>query len=337
MPHDLTGTPHCGRGRHARMCREDDGWAVAPAAPDWQALPYLDNGFTLKATAEIYKANTNFDGGVDRSVAAAIPHAQTVTGDYTCAAWPQVTCAILHAALDRNPADDDLYSYVLDHYTPVDPRRYLGAVIEKLSVKASGGGDADIQLTSTWRAQREVENNALIAADIDYSGLDAVPFMHGHATLKIDGVAVADIEDWDLSIDNAVEVGPLQPHADTELSVISYLLGCTREISLTLTKLNRDDDLNQALRGANTISWECRLTHPLGHILEIQIPRLQVPQAPEDGTPDKKARENPTLEAVRAIGDASAIIWGCDLIDGGATTLAPLTTTEEPTTTTAAL
>ena len=111
-------------------------------------------------------------------------------------------------------------------------------------------------------------------------------------------------------------------------------MSCTREITLTLTKLNRNDVLNQALRGANTIAWEATFTHPLGHILQFQLPMLRVPQAPEDGTPDRKAKENPTLEAVRAVGVASAIEWGCDLIDGGATTLEGLTTTAAATTTT---
>ena len=335
MPHNLGGIPHCGRGRHARFCREDDGWAVEPAAPDWLAAPYLDNGFTLKAEAEPWLLNTNYDGGVDRSAAAAIQHAMTVAGDYTFAAWPQVTCAMLHAALDRNPADDDLYSHVFDHYTPVDPRRYYGVVVERLTLRATGTGDGDVQLTAGLRGQREVEQDDLEVGDFDYTAIDAVPFMHAHSVLQLNTVDVADVEDWELTVDNVVEIGPWQPHAETDLGVVSYLVSCSREITLTLTKLNRDANLNEILRAAGQTSFEALFTHPLGHVLHIQLPRLIVPRSPEDGTPDKKARENPTLTATRAIGEASAIIWGCDLIAGGATTLEPLTTTtEEPTTTT---
>jgi hypothetical protein len=158
--------------------------------------------------------------------------------------------------------------------------------------------------------------------------------MHGQSTIWINSAVAYDVDSWTLTITNDVEGGPLRRKAGVTLGVAGYQIAGRRTIELELTRVNRTDVMNQAIREANTISFETVWQHPLGYVMQIQLPVLHVESSDEDGTPSRVAKENPRLTAIAdALG--SAIYYGVDL-GPGATTMEPMTTTstEEPTTTT---
>ena len=321
------GQPHIGALRHVRLVQETT-FGEVPVAPDWTSLPILEDGFKLKATSERYWGNTNYGGDHRRHM--AVHHKLDVAGDLVTLPWPEATLLMLDMALERD-ASLDLYSYTIDHYTPVDPRRYLGAVAERLTI---GFEPPEVRFTLGMRAKLEQEYNALVPGDFDYSGLTLSPFMYAGAEIRINDVLYTHIDSGTLTIENNVAAGPPVRTAGTPLGTAAYLIAQQRAISFESTQLNWDDEFNEAIRDGGLFSLDIRLYHPAGHICQIQVPAMVVEESDEDGTPDQVAKESPRLEALVPSGGTNDIIYAVDLTP--TTTLAGLTTTTAPTTTAAA-
>ena len=321
---------HLGSRRNMRICRETN-WAECPGAPTWYDVPILEDGMKLKAVNNRYIPNTNFQGWKQP---CQVCHFQEVSGDLVTHPWVEQVDFLMDMVLERmaNPADDnyqDVYSYCLDHYTPDDPRRYLGAVVETLTIAATGTGDADVRLTLSLRAKSEAENDALTEGDFDYSDVSCVPFMFAHAAILLDGNPVTDVEAFTIAIENNVQQGP------NSGGYVAYLIAGRRTISLELTELNNCDAFNQAIRGCGEVSFQATFTHPSGSTWDIELPVLYVSESDEDGTPDASAKENPRMTAATDESDDD-IISTVDVVPvTTTTTVAPTTTTTvAPTTTT---
>lgn len=323
----LTGNVHLGARRHVRICRESTFGSV-PGAPTWHSIPILEDGWKLKATSPYYRPNTNYGGDYRRHI--HIHHRQEVAGDFTTLAWPEEVEFLLGMALDRQ-ANHDIYSYAADYYTPADPRRYVGIVSERLAIAVTGTGDGDVRLTHTLRAKSEAENNTLSEGDFDYSGLTTTPFMFRDASIRINAALRVDVEAFTLTVENNVAQGPARRDG-AYLATVQYLIAQQRAISLELTKVNRDDAFNEAIRDGGPFAFEAAFIHPDGHLWQIQLPAIYCEQSDEDGTPDQLAKENPRFEAGVDAG-GNDIIWAVDL-GPATTTLAPLTTTAAPPATT---
>ncbi len=324
------GSVHLGAHRHVRFCRET-AFGECPAVPTWFSCPIIENGFTLKATSPRYWPNTNYGGDFRRHV--AVHHQLEVTGDMLTLLWPELTEHLLRMCLDRDD-DEDVYSHCLDHYTPADPRRYLGAVVERMTLAFDGTGAGDIRLTHTLRAKLEEENDALVAGDFDYSAVSAVPFMFASAEFRRNGHLIADLETGTITVENNVLAGPKRRTTGITLGTHAHLLAQQRAISFESEELNNDDLHNEAIRDGGYFSLDVRLHHPDGHYAQIQLPRMVIEESAEDGTPDQIAKQSPRFEAL-AGPSGDDIIWGVDL-GPATTTLAPITTTAAPTTTAAA-
>lgn len=327
---------HGGWRRHFRIARnaQNEPFGSVPAALNWNYIPILGDGFKLKATSERFVPAYNY-GGYRRAV--AILHQHTVEGDITVHPFPQVALFLLDAAFLRGPAAginyQDTYAHVIDFLTPNDPRRYLGVNVESFTIANTGSGDGDTQFTLSCVAQSEREQGGLDEATFNYSGLSPfVPFMQSFARLWIDGVNVVDVEDWSLTLENNTERGPLGWEEIDNLGLIQYAIAGRRTISLDLTELNNDQRMNDAIREGTNISFHARYYHPAGHVMEIQLPKLYVPESEEDGTPSQQARETPRLEAL-ATDAGNDIIYAVNLAAGSSTTLPTFTTTAAPTTT----
>ena len=345
MPHGAGGNVHLGARRHIRFTPEVNFGEVAGIG-DWVDIPYITDGFKLKATNPRYVPDTNYGGDYRRHL--HICHRLELAGDFVTLPWPQVTQFLLDMALLRG-ADHDLNdSFVVDHFTPADPRRYTGAVAERLVISFDGTGDGAIQLRFGLRAQYEQENNALVETDFDYSAL-STPFMHANAAIHIAGAPapVTHIDSGTITIENNVAVGPYRRLAGGPFGVTDYLIAQQRTISLEFARLNNVEQVNDWIRECGYGSFQFEAFHPAGHYMHIELPVIWPSESDEDGTPSQVAKENPRFEAgVNAAGDD--ITYGVDLAAGGITTAAPLpeittttvaatTTTAAPTTTTAAL
>ena len=288
---------HLGSRRHLRVCRETT-WGVCPGSPTWHDVPILDDGMKLKATDPRYVPDTNVPGWKRRY---HISHFQVVAGGIVTHPWPELTDFLVNMALERvtSPADadyQDLYSYCLDHFTPEDPRRYLGAVCERLSIAATGGGDSGVRLALAMRAKKEEENDSLQEHDFDYSGVSKVPFMFAHAALQLTPpggapAAVADVGAFSITVENNVQAGP------NCLGYVAYLVAAQRKVSLELIELNNDDAFNEAIRDGGSFAFQATFTHPAGYTWALSLPVLYVTESDEDGTPDAPAKEAPRLEA----------------------------------------
>lgn len=310
----LTGSPHFNYHRLLRMSRET-AFGVVNESPSWQVLPILGDGYKLGARGPRFRPDTNYGG---YNVNLAIHHVIEVAGQHTMLAWPQCVGPLLHATLDRD-ANDDLYSYTHDFYTPADPRRILGAVVESLAINVTGTGDSDVQIATTWRSQSEEQNDSLDPdADFDVSGIHPRPFTFVDASIRIDTVTSIDLERFALTIENALAVGP---NVGGE---VSYLIAGEQRVRLDLTRANLDQESRQAIRAGDTLSFEAEFTHPNGHYWQILIPNLGVEESDESASRTELAKEAPSLIAVNTSG--SAITTSVDL-GPTTTTLAPVTTT----------
>ena len=326
-------TSHGGWRRHIAIdrCGPDEAYGAAGLAAA-VAVPLIENGMTLKATSPHYVPSSNYGKSWKRSL--AIAHKQVVEGDISTLLWPELTQFLLDMALlrvddDASPNHQDLYGHVVDHFTVPDPRTYYGVVANSMRLAVSGTGENDARLTLSCIGQREEENDALTEADFDYSTITHVPFMAGFATLWVDARQVADVETWELSVENNISDAPFVWNAAVAAAVRGHAIANLRTIGLTLSKLNNNDEFNAAIRGGGRISFEALFHHPAGHILAIQLPHLYVPQSDEDGSPDRQAMESPRLEAVAGAGDVD-IEYAVDLAAGGTSTMSPLTTTAAP-------
>ena len=319
----LGGHPHHNYDRHLRASREATFGVVNPS-PSWQVLPILGDGYKLFDSSPRFVPETNVGGWREQ---VGIHHQHEIAGAHTMLAWPTPTCFVLSAALDRD-ADGDVYSYTHDYYSPADPRRALGAVVESLAIRVSGTGDSDVQIEATWRAKRQNENDALSEDDYDYSALAGVPFMFRDARLEINTVHVIDVSAFTLNLSNNIDVGP------NVGGYVAYLIAGRREITLDVSKANISQQMADLIRDGGSISFEADFVHPEGHRLQIQLPVLAVETSDEAVSATEIAKESPTLRALAPHGQD--IIVGCDL-GPTTTTLEPLTTTAAPGPTTTTL
>ena len=280
---------HKGWRRHVRWAQETT-WGVAPLAPEWRAVPIERGVMGLKAAASLFWPATGF-GGWKRSL--VLPERQETAGQVEVLARPEVTRYLLGAALDRDPDPAsprycDLESYCVDFYTPPDPRRYLGVVVEGLQIRAEP--DA-VRLLLRLRAREEIENDALAEEDFDYEGLTAAPFALRRAAVTIAGEAALDVEGFTVTVDNSVRPGPNQG------GYVAWLAAGQRSIALELTRLDCADDFTAAIRGGGTLSFQAEFAHPDGHQMTLALAVLHPAESPEDAPPARLARASARLEA----------------------------------------
>ncbi len=324
MPHELTGTPHHGRQRHVRMVAE--GTYGTDPGSGHVAVPFIGDGFKLQVASEPYDPDSNFGGAVDPTI--NVSHKQDVAGQMTTLLWPEITQMLLDAALARTGALEDLTSYWIDYYTPVEGRSFPGCVAQSLEINASGEGDGEVQLVLDWLARAEQANVGLTVNDFDYTGLTQRPFMYGDMTMRIDDVAYPDVLSWRFRCQNTIKAGPYQPLAGQTLRAIPFAIAGGRQLTLELTSLHRNSVVREAVRGATRISAEARLVHPGGHNLQFQWPRLVPIRSDENSPPKEVAEQNPSFNCIAGPSGESAISYGMDL-GPATTTLAGLTTTTE--------
>jgi len=270
------GDWHRSRRRHLRICRED-AWAECPDEPQWQAVPFVEDGYSLKATQGYYRPDTQFGG--DRT-GVHLASLQTVTGALVTRLWPQLAGLLLAMALDRSAGG--LPSYCADLYTPSDARRCLGAMVDRFELEAQAVG-RDVLVRLTMQARREAALTGLTEDDFDYSGLSTAPFAFDRAEIELDGATVTGAQAFSLRADNRLSAGP------NRAGLIDYLVARQRLVTLELTKLDDDDALNAAIREGGTLSFALSFAHPEGHSLEMALPVLHVEANAERARPGELA------------------------------------------------
>ena len=321
---------HGGWRRHMRIARNaaHDAYGATPGVLSWQDVPVLGDGMKLKAAGPRFEPDTSHGGDYRRHV--AVHHRQVVGGDIRTLLWPELSQYLLDMALLRVASAganyQNLYGHVIDHFTPSDPRRCFGVVVGSMRLTVAGAGAQDARLTLSCIAQREEENNGLAENDFDYASLSLTPFMAGFARIEVDSAVVADVEQWTLSVENNIGEAPFAWSDSVDAAVRAHAIAGKRRVSLELTDLNNDDRFNEAIRDGSHISFSALFSHPGGHVMQIILPRLFVPESIEAAAPGAQATERSRLEAMAATGgpyEGEDIVYGVDLAAGGTTTLAP--------------
>ncbi len=275
---------HQGARRHVRACQEAT-WGQCPPSPDWRCVPVFGDGYTVKAADPKVRPGT-LVGGWKRSV--HLSYLQAVAGRWTMLLYPEVAEFLLDMALKRT--GDELHSYCLDHYTPPDPRRHLGCMVESARLECGGRGGA-VLWRMALRGKLEQENDALSEGDFDYSGLTPVPFRFQGAVVELNASPVGDVEAFTITVRNNLRLGPARG------GCLAYLCAGQRAVSLELIKLNDSDVFNSAIRAGGTLSFSAVLSHPSGRKLTIELPRLYVDESTERALPCALVRSRTRLEA----------------------------------------
>lgn len=278
------GNWHYARQRHLRVCREGV-WGRCPDSPSWSVVPVFGDGYRLKATNPHFRPETAF-GGYKRSV--HISHIQVVGGTFVTLPWPEVAGLLLEMALERQGGA--LHSYCMDYYTPADPRRHLGVMVDGLDIVGTAAG-RDVRFRFALQAATEEGNPGLSEDHFDYSGISPVPFAFGGATVNLDGTPVTGAEQFTLRVRNDLARGP------NRAGTIGFLAAGERAVSLRLRKLDDSGAFNAALRTGGTISFEATLTHPEGHTLSLELPVLYPEEGDEEARPGTLARTTLHMEA----------------------------------------
>ena len=283
------GQVHRGWRRQTRWALESS-WGELPAEPEWLSVPIQDGAMGLATTVLPYEAPGLY-GGLKRTV--LLREGLAAAGRVVTLAWPQVTEYLLDAALarvaDPESADyQDLSSYSVDFYTPSDPRRFSGAVVEELELRAEPRAAA---FALTLRAWKEESNAGLSANDFDYAALSPAPFRLRGAQVSINTVAVADVEAFTLTVRSDVREGP------SAGGLPAFLIAGRRTVRLDLAKLDASSVFGDALRDGTTLSFAASFSHPEGHTLTLSAPALHAAQSEELAPPERVARVRPRLVA----------------------------------------
>jgi len=286
MPGGPTGT-HLGSRMHYRMCAEST-WGSLPGAPAWYQIPNLDNGLTVRSKTPRYRPNTNW-GGFRQKL--HIRHQYQLSGDMTVEYRPTNADFLLDWALERNADTDDLGSCSLQRYAPHLELQQVGLVVDSLTLEATGESGVFTGRMSV-RGKEETEITSLSYGDFDYDGLEMEPFMFQHAVLEIpDGTTVTDVEQFSISIQNNLYIGPYNNR------LVTSLIAQSRAIELTLSKLACNDDYFDAKNSDSTLSFVATFTHPEGDTLVLTLPALYCDEDEEDETPNQVAKGAPKLMA----------------------------------------
>lgn len=278
------GNWHRAWRRHLRVCREEV-WGECPGSPAWQAVPLFAEGFTLKASNPHFSPDSMF-GGLRRSL--HLSYLQRVEGGLVALPWPQVAAPLLAMALGDEAGA--LPSYSMDFYTPADPRRCTGAIVDRLELSAAPP-ERDAVLRLSLKARAEEPNPALGEDDFDYSTLSPVPFTFDRAAVSLNGTALTDAEGFTLRVQNRLAEGP------NRLGRVGFLLPGKRAVSLELQGLDDSDALNEAIREDAPFSFEAAFAHPDGHALALSVPVLHPQANAEEARPGELARSVVRMEA----------------------------------------
>jgi hypothetical protein len=211
-----------------------------------------------------------------------------VTGAFVTLAWPQALGLLLQMALERDAAD--LHSYCIDYYTPADPRRYAGVMVEQLEISTQPPR-WDMVFRFELKARTEEANSGLVEGDFDYSDLSPVPLTFERAGVSMTGTPLSDVEAFSLRVRNNLAEGPNQGGA------IGFLIAGRRAASIELTMLDDADAINEAIRSNGTMSFVATMTHPEGHTLTTSLPALHPQTSPEEAEPGALARSLVRMEA----------------------------------------
>jgi hypothetical protein len=279
-----TGNWHAGWERHLRVCREDD-WGQCPDEPAWQSLPVAPPGVGLKAENPRFRPATLY-GGWRRTV--QLPRGQVLAGRLGALLWLQRAETLLNMALERT--DGTPVSHTMDIYTPADPRRCLGIMVERMELRRRAG-DRDVPVLFDLVGREEEPNASLNADDFDYLDLSPVPFTFDGAAILLDSETLTGVESFALVVRNNLSAGPQSG------GTISYLRAAHRAVSLELTKLADSAAVNAAVRESGTLSFQMALSHPEGHSLSLALPVLHPESAPETAEPGDLARTAVRMEA----------------------------------------
>jgi len=275
---------HTDRHRHLRLCREDV-WGSCPDEPDWHSLPFVRGGYTVRARPVHFRPDSSY-GGFRRT--ACLRSVTEVFGAVVTHLWPDRAELLLGMALDR--IDGRLQSYCADHYTPPDPRRCLGLMVDTFRMEATGTA-GDVKVLMALRGRAEEARPGLTEDEFDYGSLGAVPFRLDRATVRLDGAELSGIEAFALTVDNALATGPSLCGAP------AFLAAGPRTVALELLQPHDSPVLDDALRDGGPLGFEATLSHPLGYVLTFELPVLHAEGIEENGPPGDLVRAGVRLVA----------------------------------------
>ncbi|MCD6416739.1 MAG: hypothetical protein J7M08_08610 [Planctomycetes bacterium] len=282
-----TGDWHYPRRRHLRICREDE-WGVCPAEPDWHCVPVWGDGFKLEAEQTYFFPETSF-GGFRRTV--LIPQRQDATGRLETCLWPELAEFLLDMALERTSGQ--LASYCFDYFTPADPRRVRGVMVERVALHTQGG---ELRLRFELMGAAEEANADLEETDFSYAGLSLAPLRLQDATVTVAETQTYDVEQFTVTADNHLAAGPNRGGER------AYIASGRRTVTLELRKLDNSDAFNDAVRTGDPFAFNVTVDHPGGHQLELQLPALRARRNAEAARPGELARAVLTADAATGPG-----------------------------------
>ncbi|MGD2176155.1 MAG: hypothetical protein PVJ27_12180, partial [Candidatus Brocadiaceae bacterium] len=133
---------------------------------------------------------------------------------------------------------------------------------------------------------------ALTEGDFDHSGLSAVPFRWGGATVAVDGEHVTSAEELRVVVENGIAEGPNRGGTP------AYLAAGRRSVAVTLRRLANTSRFGEAIREGTSFALTVEFTHPDGHALTLSLPALRPETSPEEAIPARLVRATTRSGAV---------------------------------------
>lgn len=278
---------HIGARRFWRFQAEEE-WGGGPSGEEWISVPIEGDGFKLKMKSPHFVPDLNV-GGYQRKY--QIQNKADIEGEIRCMLFPATVEALLNMAFLRDD-DEELVSYVIEHLSPVEAKRFVGCRVNTATLAGDNAGQVTLALNMIGKSEAV---NGFFDEEAEHA--DQIPFIFQHGVYELpDGTPLLTIENFSIEIALNLIKGPyvgVNGH-------IAYLLSGRQAVTGNTTILYDAPTYNAAVRGGTPLSMELVFTHPTettDGVVTIWIPSIIVPEASEDGAPGDAVKQTINFEA----------------------------------------
>lgn len=254
---------------------------VLPSPATWAQHEYLAEMTGIQLTRSAFEAK--FPSAFPQ-MARVIKTGKRVGGPLVLPLFAANAQAIISMGLTRTSGELNSYSIQRKKPGGIEEVRYLGCVVETLTIRGEPGDDPVIA-TLDIQAMEETEGSYSISAGT-YPG--GVPLM-GHKTeISVNSVAITNWNSFELTIQNTVFVGPSKPTGWPQRITDGY-----RRVGVVIDHLYDEDDFTDILRGQTVVPIIVAMKSGTGtEHATATMAEVQVLESPENASdPDSEVMQ----------------------------------------------
>jgi hypothetical protein len=259
----LTGS-HTARETRFRLACEA-AYGLLPDTPEWHFLPLAPGDRGLSGVLDVERTPQTPTATAKSSHAGAAH----VAGRIACPGLPASAEQILDLALARGPGGEPI-SWTADVYSPDDPTRLTGLVVDELEWTVHTRGS---ELAVAVLGRSEQPKADLSPADFGDPPSDLAPYTLRGAQVTAGGSALAGVREVALHVRNAVRPGPAEVSTSGALRP-AWMSAGRRTVTVRLRYLAAGGVFRALQRSGQSFALVAALPNAMGRLLTVQLPAV---------------------------------------------------------------